>query len=77
MSGATLRVIPNDRTYGPAGTRYEVDCKHATTGLTVLHGTGETPPDLAKAMVVARHYAEEGCQCTRQLRLQYLTVRVA
>jgi hypothetical protein len=72
MSQATLRTIPLPD-WSPQARRLEVDCPHATTGISILE-TADTPHvDDADAvrMILVRHYAEEGCACTRQLWREY------
>jgi hypothetical protein len=66
-STATLTV----RDDGPV--RYiQVDCRHATTTVALIAGGGHVIDPLAGARLgLLRHYAEEGCRCTRRLRRRY------
>jgi hypothetical protein len=68
MSTATLRTIPLPE-WSPQARRLELDCEHATTGISILEtaGTPYVADDDAIRMILARHHAEEGCRCTRQL----------
>jgi hypothetical protein len=72
MSQATLRTLPLPGWAGP-GRRLELDCPHATTGISILE-TATTPhvEDAdAVRMIFARHHAAEGCACTRKLWREY------
>jgi hypothetical protein len=72
QSTATLRTIPLPD-WSATVRRLELDCPHATTGISIF-ATATTPHvDDADAirMILARHHAEEGCRCTRRLWRQY------
>jgi hypothetical protein len=57
---------------GPAWRRVEVDCRHATTGVSYANGDAVqfTDADMAR-VALARHHGEEGCRCTRKLWREY------
>ena len=65
---ATLRVIdcPNDL------KEFKVDCRHATTS-AIGSLNGEVREASIVAAVVMKHFTEEGCACTADLRDQYPT----
>jgi len=50
-----------------------VDCAHGTTTLTIAeHPSGVQIAGQAAAVIaVQRHFAEEGCACTAELRRRY------
>ena len=52
-------------------TIYVVDCDHGTTRLLTIPGRVAIPELAAVQTAIARHYSEEGCHCTRQLRKRY------
>ena len=66
---ATLTVRPC-LDLGPGGRLVVVDCRHATTTLTIVGGPGVAvvPDELAARLALARHHALEGCRCTTRLR---------
>ncbi len=70
MSRATLTIRP-ELEHAPGATRYEVDCEHATTWLMALPGREPIPDAVFVRLAVAKHYDEERCSCTRQLRRRY------
>jgi hypothetical protein len=78
MSLAKLVTRPSDARYG-GHKSISVDCEHGETTIAVIQPVGA--PTVSEqtviATAVARHYLEEGCRCTRKLRLQYLTRRMA
>jgi len=62
----TVREFPIS---GMVGRRVEVDCAHATTGVTTLvppWGLDVSESDMAR-VALATHYGEEGCSCTAAL----------
>ena len=67
MSTATLKIADLDNGL----RRFEIDCEHGTT---VAHAMGaDKIGDAAVVAAVAiKHFSEEGCDCTRELRRQYL-----
>lgn len=70
---ATLTITPA-RQYAPDARLFEVDCVHGTTSLVVLPApvAENNPPDTFHARTaIARHFAEEHCRCTRQLRRRF------
>jgi hypothetical protein len=60
-------------TWSPRARRIEIDCLHATTGISILEGADTPHIDDGDAvrMALARHHAEEGCRCTAQLWREY------
>lgn len=50
--------------------RFEVDCRHATT-TRIARNASKIGDAAVVAGVVLKHYSEEGCTCTRELRRQY------
>ncbi len=74
MSLATLRILPSDRRYAdiPA-RRLELDCEHATTGVSMFAGhLGVFRSDEEAAQfALVTHHAQEGCRCTRHLWREY------
>jgi hypothetical protein len=62
---ATLRVRPLDPALAQ-GKRIVVACPHGRTEAIVLGD--DTTGQLPLRVAVAKHYAEEGCTCTRSLR---------
>lgn len=66
MSQATLKI--SDLRSGMK--RFVIDCRHATTT-----GHAVNTESIGEAAVVAglvmKHYAEEGCDCTRELQRRY------
>lgn len=73
---ATLTIEPAPD-FGPNVRRVVVDCPHATTRVHIGDGAFKMDDDMASALAVQTHFAEEGCACTRALRLQYLSRRIA
>jgi hypothetical protein len=72
MSTATLRTLPLPE-FSAQSRRIEIACAHATTGISIFETPSTVHVDDADAvrMALARHHAEEGCACTRQLWRQY------
>ena len=70
MSGTTLTARDQN------GARVlTVDCQHGTTTLAYATGTGPgalrlTDADVAR-LALLKHFSEEGCRCTRELRRRY------
>jgi hypothetical protein len=64
---ATLSVHDLD-----GGRVVQVDCPHATTTVAYLPARGDVADDrMLTRLTLAKHYAEEGCRCTRHLRRRY------
>ncbi|MGD9893898.1 MAG: hypothetical protein AB7R89_16275 [Dehalococcoidia bacterium] len=48
-----------------------VDCEHASTMVGLIAAAGVVDDVTGVRLGLLRHYAEEGCRCTRQLRRRY------
>ena len=64
----TAKLTVKDRADGLK--EFEVDCPHGTT-LSLGSLKGQVNEAAIVAAVVMKHFAEEGCACTAQLRDQY------
>ena len=66
MSTATLTIadLPNGL------RRFEVDCRHGTT-TGIAQGADKIGNAAVVAGLVLKHFSEERCACTRELRRQY------
>jgi hypothetical protein len=72
VSKATVRHIPLPA-LGRGCQRIEIDCVHATTGITQLNAADDgvvNADDLVRA-ALAVHFDLEGCRCTRRLWKRY------
>jgi hypothetical protein len=74
MSQATLTAEPAPD-LAPDARQITIDCKHGTTTLTIVpprDSTAAKPHEAACVrLALLKHYSEEGCRCTRQLRRRY------
>ena len=72
MSRATLKKRP---VKGVQFTEeFVVDCEHGTTTVFAMNPPGaavQISDYQTSAMAVAKHYDEEHCRCTRQLRKRF------
>ena len=66
MSTATLEIVD----LGGITKRYVIDCPHGTTTVFGMDGSGLGDAVLVTTAVM-KHFSEEGCDCTRELRRQY------
>ncbi|MGD9892799.1 MAG: hypothetical protein AB7R89_23075 [Dehalococcoidia bacterium] len=48
-----------------------IDCKHATTTIALIAAAGVVDDVTGVRLGLIKHYAEEGCRCTRHLRRRY------
>ena len=55
---------------GDGEKRITVDCPHGTTTGHALNAAAVEEGALVASLVM-KHYAEEGCRCTRKLRRKY------
>jgi hypothetical protein len=67
---ATLRIKPAPEA-GPGARLFEVDCEHGTTQGWLIPGALPIERAAFITYLLERHQAEEGCRCTRKLRLRY------
>ena len=66
MSTATLKIVELDNGL----RRFEIDCRHGTTeGLAM--GVDKIGDAAVVAGLALKHFSEERCRCTRQLRKKY------
>jgi hypothetical protein len=74
MSTATRTAEPAPD-LAPDARQIMIDCKHGTTTLTVFppRDPAAVKPHEAACVRLAllKHWSEEGCGCTRQLRRRY------
>ena len=65
--------------YGDTVSELVVDCEHGTTTLTVFQPRDPTAARVHEAacarLALAKHYDEERCRCTRELRRRFGLVR--
>ncbi len=55
----------------PGARVLSVDCAHATTTITVVPGPLPVADALLVRVALVKHFAEEGCRCTKALRQRY------
>lgn len=66
MTAATLKI----EDLGSGEKRVVVDCAHGTTTGHAMNADAIEEAALVAGLVM-KHYAEEGCGCTRELRRKY------